>query len=416
MDAIYRKLGFALYHEDSLDESGTFDACRWLDDAALNHLDNSDRLSIGFPLTQAGIDRVAGILGVMAIGRPDLFVGTGPYRYVSQDADSVHFEAFAGYHGGVAATKHIDFVRARGDGSDLAAGAVDIVPGASLGTAFEVTAAAHGVRVIHPPFPYFLILDFNVREGRLFSDVDLRRALQLCIDLPRDVDAATGGAGIVVYSPVLPGSWGDDPDLPKPERDVAAAKHLIEASGWTLGPDGVYAKGAVRLAAQIAVRGDAADRVKMVDLIASQARDCGMDLRTLPLEDFWAGSTSPAGGLFTYPHHLPGTDTPFDLMVFGGSGSGADPANGPISSYFPSSQITDAEHPENANFGGFSDPAFDRLIADANATYDQADRARLLREAQEELAAQVPAIFLWADDRLRRRCAQRSRPSMVPST
>ena len=30
------------------------------------------------------------------------------------------------------------------------------------------------------------------------------------------------------------------------------------------------------------------------------------------------------------------------------------------------------------------------------ATYDQAERTRIYREAQEELASQVPAIFLWA--------------------
>jgi ABC-type transport system substrate-binding protein len=395
VDAIYRKLGFPLYHEDALDESGTFDACRWLDDAALDHLDNSDHFSIGFPLTQAGIDRVAGILGVMAMGRPDIFVGTGPYRYVSQDADRVHFEAFAGYHGGVAATRYVDFVRSSFDGSDLTAGAVDIVPGAGLGPTFEAAAAANGVRVIHPPLPNLMILDFNVREGRLFSDVNLRKALQLCIDLPRDVDAARGGAAIPIYGPVMPGTWGDDPDLPKPERDVAAAKDLIEASGWKLGSDGVYVKGATRLAAQVPVRGDAADRVKMVDLIAAQAPDCGMDLRTLPLEGFWGGSTSPAGGLLQYPHLVPDTETPFDLMVFQDHPSGPDPGSG-LLTMFTSDQISDAEHPDNANMGGFSDPAFDRLIEAANATYDQAERTRLYRLAQEGFASQVPAIFLWA--------------------
>jgi len=394
VDAIYRKLGFPLYHEDALDESGTFDACRWLDYAALDHLDNSDHFSIGFPLTQAGIDRVAGIVAVMAMGRPDLFVGTGPYRYVSQDAEAVHFEAFPGYHGGVAATRYIDFVRsadvgphARGDGSDLAAGAVDIVQNARLGTGFEETAAAHGVRVIRPPVPNFLILTFNVREGRIFSDVNLRRALQLCIDLPRNVDAVTSGAGIPIYSPVLPGTWAYDPDLPKPERDVAAAKDLIEASGWQLGSDGVYAKGNERLAAEVPARGDDPARVKMADLIAAQARDCGMDLRSKPV------SWDQQLGLFQYPHHLPGTETPFDLTIVQYFGCG-DPACGPLLNY-DSSQISDAEHPDAANVGGFGDPALDRLIADASATYDQADRARLLREAQEELAAQLPAIFLW---------------------
>ena len=398
VDAIFRKLGFVgfpVYHEDFLMQNGTFDACGWLANAAFN-LDPSTDYgggSVGYALHQTGIDRVAGIVGPMLMGRPDIFVGTGPYRYVSQEADSAHLEAFSGYHGGMPATKYVDFVRAKADGSDVVAGTVDILsdafPGVpfgrlSLGAAFEATAQAEGIHVLHQPGSNYAQLTFNVREGRLFSDVDLRRALQLCIDLPRDVDAATGGAGIPIYSPVLPGSWADDPDLPKPDRDVAAGKRLIEASGWTLGSDGVYAKGKLRLAARIIVRGGMADRVKMVDLIAAQARDCGMDLGSLPVDDY--------GDLFTYPHDIPGTKTPFDLLLVV-YGTGVGPADS--LQWYTSSVVSDEEHPDGGNIGGFSDPAFDRLLAEAAVTYDQTGGASLYRQAQEELAAQLPALFLW---------------------
>ena len=398
VDAIFRKLGFVgfpVHHEDLLKTNGEFDACGWLANAAWN-LDTSNDTSggsVGYALHQAGIDRVAAVLGVMLMGRPDIFVGTGPYRYVSQDADSVHFEAFPGYHGGMPATKYVDFVRAKADGSDVVAGTVDILsdafPGVpfgrlSLGTAFEATAEAHGIHVLHQPGSWFAQLTFNVREGRLFSDVNLRKALQLCIDLPRDVDAATGGAGIPIYSPVMPGSWAYDPDLPKPDRDVAAGKRLIEASGWTLGADGVYAEGKLRLAARIIVRGGMADRVKMVDLIAAQARDCGMDLESLLIGDY--------GDLPTYPHDIPGTKTPFDLFL-AVYGTGVGPAES--LQWYISSYVSDEEHPDFGNMGGLSDPAFDRLLAEAGVTYDQAGRASLYRQAQEELAAQLPALFLW---------------------
>ncbi len=90
-----------------------------------------------------------------------------------------------------------------------------------------------------------------------------------------------------------------------------------------------------------------------------------------------------------------GADPPvsFELELFRTEQSGPDPGQGLVG--YTSDQISDAEHPDAGNNGGFSDPAFDRLIAAANATYDQADRARLLREAQQELAAQLPTIFLW---------------------
>jgi peptide/nickel transport system substrate-binding protein len=210
----------------------------------------------------------------------------------------------------------------------------------------------------------------------------------LCIDLPRDVDAATGGNGAPVYGPVAPDTWAYDPALPKPARDTAAARKLIEGAGWQPGSDGVYAKDGVRLAATIPVRKDSPERVKIVDLIASQARDCGMDLRSLPT-DFSSGIWPM---LNEYPHNTPGTKTPFDLFIVAWTGD-ADPGS---LSMFTLSNISDAKHPDAANTGGFRDPALDRLIEAAMSTYDQVERASLYRQVQQELAAQLPYIFLWA--------------------
>lgn len=393
VDALYGRLGWQIFHEDALQDNGTFDACAWLGDAAANlGWSTNEGGSVGWTLAQTGLDRMAGVVGWTAwTGR---LVGTGPYRYVSQDADHVHFEAWAGHHGGLAATRYVDFLRVKSDGSDLLTGAVDVIPSAWLGLAFQATAAGHGVQVATPPTSVFAALTFNVRTGRLFADLALRHALQLCIDLPRDVDAATDGTGTTIYGPVLPGSWADDPNLPQPARDTTAAKRLIEGAGWQLGGDGIYAKGRVRLAADILVRGDAGDRRKMADLIALQARECGMDLQTLPLD--YGKDIGPM--LDHYPHDIPGTKTPFDLYIPGWD-NGPDPD---VMSIYASTGMTDAKHPavsdDYNNFGGFSDPVLDRLLEFGKATYDQAERTRIYQQAQQELAAQLPAIFLWSQN------------------
>jgi len=227
-----------------------------------------------------------------------------------------------------------------------------------------------------------------VRPGRLFADIALRRALQLCIDIPRDVDAASGGTGIGVYGPVIPGSWADDPDLSRPDRDPAAAKELIEGAGWQLGADGTYARDGVRLAATIPVRAEDWARTKIADLIAKDALDCGMDLDPAPT------SWDVLRGFLQYPHNVPGSDTPFDLYV-GVWVTDPDPGTSPE---FLSTQVSDADHPDALNFTGFADLEVDRLVAAAMATYDQAERASLYRQVQQELAAQVPYVFLWASD------------------
>jgi peptide/nickel transport system substrate-binding protein len=171
---------------------------------------------------------------------------------------------------------------------------------------------------------------------------------------------------------------------------VAAARKLIEGAGWRLGADGIYAKDGVRLAAKVPVRDTAPDRIQMADLIALQARDCGMDLKSLPLS-----SGAIVNSIWTYPHHLPGTTTPFDLYL-GGFTVAVDPAY--VLMNWESSNIPDAKHPlpDLIDLGGFRDPVFDGLLAASLKTYDQAERASIYRQAQEELAAQVPSIFLWA--------------------
>ena len=60
----------------------------------------------------------------------------------------------------------------------------------------------------------------------------------------------------MLYSPIDPISWAYQPDLVRPERDVAAARRKIESSGWTPGDDGIYVRDGRRLATKVYVLGN----------------------------------------------------------------------------------------------------------------------------------------------------------------
>jgi peptide/nickel transport system substrate-binding protein len=211
--------------------------------------------------------------------------------------------------------------------------------------------------------------------------------LELCIDKPATVAAATNGEGDVIYSPIDPISWAFEPDLRHSVRDVPGAKELIESAGWTMGADGVYSQEGRRLSADIAVPASDPQRTAFLDLVAEQVKDCGIEINALKLDQ-----DTVLGPVLTYPHLVPGTDKPVDgvLITFA---HGFDPDD----QSWSSKTISSAEDPTGLNFMGFADPEVDDLLAQGIATYDQRERARIYRQFQEVLAREQPVLFTWGN-------------------
>ena len=386
VSALIDRIGITLYREDFTDvATGTLDACQYI--AVASGYLRQTAVAMG----KTGLDAVAAAWQLMGIDwRP---IGAGPYRFVSEDAGGMHFEAWPAYHRGPPATRFLDFVATTADGAGVEDGTIDILQGIRAPADLPVRVPGPGVQVATPPEIGSTSLWFNVRPGSLFADRALRLALQQCIDLERDVDAATAGTGIPIYSEVLRGTWAYEPDLPRPGRDPEGARARIQAAGWTLGQDGVYAKDGTRLAAEIVVRGEVQERVRMIDMMAKDARDCGMDLRSRP-----ADFREILDMLDRFPHAIPGTDRPFDLYV-GSFTTSPDP--GSFTSY-ASWHATSAKHPSGVgrgNLAGLADPVVDGLVRAGMATYDQAERARIYRELQREVAARLPVMYLWGNNR-----------------
>ena len=347
---------------------GTFDPCSYgtVLSTSLNGVATS--------LEAAGMDAVAAVYSLLPFNRAP--VGTGPYELVEFDVgQSVVLEAHEDYHAGVPATPRMNFVIITdlvAAASALAAGQVDYVEEMTP-DAFEAVRDAATVKIAEYPGFLHLELQFNVREGRIFSDVNLRKAMQLCIDKAGTVDAATNGTALPTESETPPASWAFNPDVAGVARDVDAGKALIEESGWTLGDDGVYAKDGERLAAEVLVRAGQSDRINFMQLLAEQVRECGFEITVNPA-DFQTVLIPALDRAWA--------DDGFDAY-FGGWSAALDPD--PFSLWH-CSQVSTEERPELFNYIGYCNEEVDEIIEAGLATSDQDERRELYLRFHEILA------------------------------
>ncbi|MDO8672361.1 MAG: ABC transporter substrate-binding protein, partial [Dehalococcoidia bacterium] len=223
---------------------------------------------------------------------------------------------------------------------------------------------------------------FNLREGRVLADKNLRLAWSMAVDKQNIVAAATGGKSQVIWGPVTPGSWAYDSSLTPIIRNVEAAKRLLADRGWRdSNGDGIADKDGRPLSVELLVRADARDRVTAAQLMAQQLKEAGFDVKVTPA-DF---STVMAA------RRKPPFD--FDAMIMGWE-LGMDPDSYYL---FASGQIPAEGKTELLNFVGFKNGEYDRLAIEARTTMDYGRRKDLYAKIQALLGDELPYYFLWSE-------------------
>ena len=342
-------------------------------------------------LRLTGIDAIAAAYRILE--PPPLPVGSGPWRVLSIDpGESMQLEAFEAFHLGVPATDRLEvrLLRTSPEAIDgVRSGAIHwlVQPFATEeNLVADSLGDAPGVAWAEYSDLGFTGLHYNLREGRLFADRNLRAAVELCVDKDETVAAATGGEGVSIYSPISPSIWAFEPDLPRPARDTAKGRELIEASGWTPGDDGIYRKGDLRLSTAVPVSASRPANVRFLELLAFQVAECGIEIvsEVMPRDTFFA--------VLNWPYVAPGGGQPWDAVVSGWITT-PDPDVLPI---FHSSVIGTPANPEGNNMMGYASRESDTLLEQGRATYDPRERARLYREHQRILAEDRPVLFAWS--------------------
>jgi peptide/nickel transport system substrate-binding protein len=300
-------------------------------------------------------------------------VGTGPYRVESwTPGDRLVLSANDGYWNGkpknsglVVAFVADDNVRAQ----RMLAGefdAAELAP--KLAAGFE---EQNGYRVQRVPTADYrgvmLPMDHPVT-----GDLAIRRALNAAVDRQAMVTGVLGGAGEPAFGPVPPTSEFAEPSIAgNPAADPAAATAVLDAAGWTPGPDGIRVRDGRQAALTLMYPAADSLRKELALAVTADARKVG--IRVTPEGLTWDAITPR----MKTDALVMGYGTPYDpdfvsYKLFGSAFAGQG--------FF--------------NPGSYRSAVTDQALRDGRESADLATRKSAYAAFQRQLAIDVPWVFL----------------------
>lgn len=314
-------------------------------------------------------------------------IGTGPFKVAEIDSRQIVLARHDGFHRTKPARSrpYLDRVILRfyRDTSEalaaLARGEIDGTGGLNSVDA-ERARSLKSVNLYSLPTNDFTAAFMNMRpEKPLFRDRAVRQAIATAVDRGRVLQVAADGRGTVADEFVPPGSWAYVRDVARYPHSPADARALLDEHDWKdHDGDGVRDKGGVVLKFTVTTSDEPA-RIAAAQQIASDLGAIGMrvDVVTVPFAELVDRIAR---------------QRTFDMLIVGIT-TGADPD--PYA-FFHSSQTRDPGY----NFSGYSTLPMDRGLESARRTYDQQKRRELYAAVFQQIATEVPVLFLYFADYL----------------
>jgi peptide/nickel transport system substrate-binding protein len=264
----------------------------------------------------------------------------------------------------------------------------------SLGQSTELDKLGDvGAKAYFTPAQTWEHADFNL-DRPFFQDVKVRQAIAYGINRQDIVNKVLFGKTVPMDSWIPPSNaysmmnpdmiakFGTKFPLTKYNYDPDKAKSLLDQAGWTVGADGVRAKGGVKLSFKWSTTAANKTRADVTQIIQQQLKAIGVDmiLDYVPAQQFFADD-GPV-------YHRTG-----DVLHFAWV-QGDDPSGQGL---FDSTQIPN----EGNNFSGQNIPGWvnakgDDLIRRANSSISPKEREPLYAEQQQLWSQEVPQIALYA--------------------
>lgn len=302
-------------------------------------------------------------------------VCTGPYvcvEYVPEERyELVKNE---NYWGGVPDVDSISVLNISSDtkASAMLSGDLDIAAGVSA-TTISLVEGNEDIEIVKVTGTRESDIEINCREGRPTADVNLRRALSYAIN--REVLAQIAGNGYAqpIYT-AFPESVGYNSDQVNGQAyDVEKAKECLELAGYAdADGNGYVEKDGEELVLNIVLRSNSST-------VIYQA-----------MQDMWKEV-----GIHVEIKLMENTKESRDAGDFDFLGGGWQTVNNADGQSYLKNRWSDGG-PDN--YVAYHSDAFQAVMERLDAAFDQEERVQCYQDAQQIIADDCPAIFMYAND------------------
>jgi peptide/nickel transport system substrate-binding protein len=350
--------------------------------ASVKTVEGRDERTVVFHLKHADnfllTNLSTGALGIVPAGSGRDFwqhpVGTGPFRFVSQQADqNVVVERNPQSWSVVPKIERVRFAvvpDAITESLELEKGSADVAVNSLPTDTLPILAARPNLQLDQTPGTPIQYLGFNVRDP-LLKDARVRQAISCAIDRDLIIKTLLRGHAQPAVSLLPVSHWAWSGDGPRFDFDLARAGRLLDEAGYKPAADGV------RL--HLTMKTSTVEETRLLAAVLQQqlARvGIALDLRSYEAATFNSDVRNGAVQLYSL-RWVGGNEQP-DIFSYAFSTVNFSPKGG--------------------NRSHYTNARLDALLDDASQSVDASKRRADYVEAQQILARDLPAINLWYRD------------------
>lgn len=321
-------------------------------------------------------------------------IGSGPYKidYIKRNSAGIpteyHLKSFKDFALGEPYIQEITLKFFPSQSSLVEAYQKGTISSAS-GVSSETTRSLEigGSNVMKSVLPRVFGVFFNQSQAQVFTNIEVRKALNVALDKQRVVDEVLFGYGRAINSPV-PKNWlfdinetqNGNQKLSRDER-IAEARSILERNDWTFNEEkGVYEKKTSKSTTELSFTistGDAPELKQTAMIVKEEWEAIGAKVNVLIFE------TGDLNQNVIRPRK-------YDALFFGEIiGRDLD-----LYAFWHSSQRNDP----GLNIAMYANIESDKWLEDARTSLDDEVRRELYEKFQKDVQEESPVVFVYSPD------------------